>query len=170
MKKLNRTKAIVLSSILAIAVAVPIVSAQSTDEGGKGKPGAHWRHQGRRGGNFGGGRMFRGLDLTDAQKAQMKQIRENSRQSLQPLMQELHAKRQELRQASEGASFNESLAAQKLAEIAPLQAKLMGAQFKVHQDMLSVLTPEQKTKLEERREQFKSRMSERRARKSEKNK
>jgi protein CpxP len=169
MNKLNRMKAIVLSSILAIAVAVPIVAAQSTDDGGKGKPGAHWRHQGRRGGNF-GGRMFRGIDLTDAQKTQMKQIRENHRQSLQPLMQELRTMRQELRQASESGSFNESLAAQKLAEIAPLQAKLMGEQFKLRQEMMSVLTPEQKTKLQERREEFKSKMSERRARKSEKNK
>lgn len=168
MKKLNRTKAILLSSILAIAVAVPIAVAQTTDNGG-GKGRAHWQHRGRRGGDF-GGRMFRGLDLTDAQKAQMKQIRENHHQTVQPLMQELRAKRQELRQASEAGSFNESLAAQKLAEIAPLQAKLMGEQFKLHQDMLSVLTPEQKTKLDERREQFKSKMAERRARKSEKNK
>lgn len=170
MKKLNRMKAIVLSSILAIAVAVPIAVAQSTDGGGKEGQRSHWRHRGGRGGDFGGGRMFRGVDLTDAQKTQMKQIRENHRQSLQPLMQELRARRQELRQASEGGSFNESLAAQKLAEIAPLQAKLMGAQFKLHQEMLSVLTPEQKTKLEERREQFKSKRTERRARKSENNK
>lgn len=165
MKKFNRTKAIVLSSILAIAVAVPVAIAQTTDEGGKGKQRSHWR-QGKRGGNFAGGRMFRGIDLTEDQKAQMKQIRENHRQTLQPLMQELRAKRQELRQASESGSFNESLAAQKLAEIAPLQARLMGEQFKLRQEMLGVLTPEQKTKLEERREQFKSRKSERRARKS----
>jgi protein CpxP len=114
------------------------------------------------------GRIFSQLDLTDAQKTQLKQIREGHQESLRPLMQEIRAKRQELRKASEGGTFDEALVRQKLAEIAPLEAKLMGEQFRIHQEMLSVLTPEQKAKMEQLREQFKSRSGERRGRRGQK--
>ena len=108
-----------------------------------------------------GGAAFRNLDLTDAQKAQMKQIRESHSQSLRPLMEQIRAKRQEIRQASEGGTFNEALVAQKLGEIAPLEAKLMGERSKLHQETLAVLTAEQKAKLEQSREQRKTKRAER---------
>ena len=112
------------------------------------------------------GAFFHNLDLTDAQKAQMKQIREAHSQTLRPLMEQIRTKRQEIRQANQGSgTFNESLVAQKLTEIAPLEAKLMGEQFRTHQEMLSVLTAEQKAKLEQQREQQKTRWSERKANK-----
>jgi Spy/CpxP family protein refolding chaperone len=43
----------------------------------------------------------------------------------------------------------------------------MGEQFKMRQEILSVLTPEQKTQLEQKRAEFKARGAERRGRKSE---
>lgn len=109
-----------------------------------------------------GGAFFRNLDLTDAQKAQMKQIRESHGQSLRPVTEQIRAKRQEIRQAGEGGTFNEALVTQKLIEIAPLEAKLQGERFRLHQEMISVLTPEQKAKLDQSREQFKSKWAERR--------
>ncbi|MGZ8842232.1 MAG: hypothetical protein ACXW18_01135, partial [Pyrinomonadaceae bacterium] len=69
----------------------------------------------------------------------------------------LRAKRQELRQANEGGTFNEALATQKLTEMAGLQAKLMGEGQKLHQEILSVLTAEQKAQLEQAKAQFKTR-------------
>jgi Spy/CpxP family protein refolding chaperone len=48
-----------------------------------------------------------------------------------------------------------------------LEAKLMGEQFKMRQQMLSLLTPEQKTQLEQKRAEFKAREAERRGRKGE---
>ena len=71
------------------------------------------------------------------------------------------AKRQELRAASEGGTFNEALATQKLQEMAGLQAKLMGEEFKNRQEMLSILTPEQKTQLEQKRAEFKNKRGDR---------
>ena len=56
------------------------------------------------------GAFFKQLNLTDDQKAKMKQIRENFAQTNKPLRGQLRAKRQELHQASEGATFNEALA------------------------------------------------------------
>ena len=101
--------------------------------------------------------MFRQLNLTDDQKAKMKQIRESYAERNKPLRDQLRAKRQELRQASEGGTFNEALATQKLTEIAPLEAKLMGEGIRMHQETLSVLTPDQKAQLDQAKAQFKSR-------------
>lgn len=162
MRKLNKIQATAIALVMALAVAIPTL-AQT--EGGNSKEGrgGKWAQRGNRGGGF-MGRGFRDLDLTDAQKAQMKQIREAQQQTLQPLRQELRAKRQELRQASEGGTFDEALVRQKLIEIAPIEARLMALQFRAHQEMLSVLTPEQRTKLEQKREEFKTRRGERGAR------
>ena len=102
------------------------------------------------------GMMFKSLNLTDDQKARMKQVSESFRARTQSLHEALRAKRQELRQASEGGTFNEALATQKLQESASLQAKLMGERLRMRQEMLAVLTPEQKTQLDQKRAEFKA--------------
>jgi periplasmic protein CpxP/Spy len=170
MKRLNSMKKIAIALLMAFAVAVPVVVAQSTDteQGKVGRRGGQGRQWVRRDGDRFSGRMFGDLDLTDAQKAQMKQIRESHQPSLRSLHAAVRTKRQELRQAGEGSTFNEALVSQKLAEIAPLEAKVMGEEFRIRQEMLAVLTPEQKTKMEQSREQFKMKSGERRARKQQK--
>jgi periplasmic protein CpxP/Spy len=172
MKKLGKIKTLTIASLSAVALAAPIAFAQTTSStqnqtqatgerhGGRGKgwgdkKGRGWG--GERGARMGGGMMFRGLDLTDDQKAKMKQVSQSFRERTQSLHQQLRAKRQELRQTSEGGSFNEALATQKLQESASLEAKLMGEQFRMRQEMLAVLTPEQKTQLEQKRAEFKAR-------------
>jgi len=173
MKKLGKIKTLTIASLSAVALAAPIAFAQSTsttqdtqqvtgerhgrgkgwEQGGnrEGREGRGWGGEGRM-----GGMMFKDLNLTDDQKAKMKQIGESFRERTQSLHQQLSAKRQELRQATEGGTFNEALATQKLQESATLEAKLMGEQFRMRQEMLSVLTPEQKTQLEQKRAEFKA--------------
>ena len=163
MSKLSRIQTIAIAAVMAIAVAVPVAIAQSTDSGATKGQGGHWRGRGERGGP--GMMGFRNLDLTDAQKAQMKQIRESHSQNLSPIMDQIRAKRQEIRQAGEGGAFNEALVTQKLIEIAPLEAKLQGEHFRLRQEMLSVLTADQKAKLDQSRAQFKAKWAERRANK-----
>ena len=106
------------------------------------------------------GGFFKQLNLTEDQKAKMKQIRESFAQSNKPLREQLRAKRQELRQASEGGTFNEALATQKLTEMAGLEAKLMGERLSCTGEILSVLTAEQKAQLEQSKAQFKTRRGE----------
>jgi protein CpxP len=156
----GRIKTIAIATLSAIALAASIAVAQTVNTNQGTQPDTQ-RHMGR-GEHKGWGGMreggfFKQLNLTDDQKAKMKQIRENFAQTNKPLHDQLRAKRQELRQASEGGTFNEALATQKLTEIAPLEAKLMGEQQKLHQEMLSVLTAEQKAQLEQSRAQFKGR-------------
>ncbi len=179
MNKLGKLKTLTIVSLSAVALAVPIALAQSTGStqdnqqvtrgerrGGHDKNGKGWDREGR-GGDFGrGGRgmhggMFRGIELTEDQKTRMKQISDSFRERTQSLHEQLRAKRQELHQSSEGGTFNEALATQKLTETAGLQAKLMGERFKMHQEMQSVLTAEQKTQLEQKRAESKAKRGER---------
>gem|GEM_PF-660988 len=149
MKNLSRMQKILIVAVMALALAVPVAIAQSSDAGAK-----HAGHFGERGmgghGKRGGMMAFRKLGLTDAQKTQMKQIRESHSQSVKPIVDEIRAKRQEIRQANQGGAVNEALVTQKLTEIAPLEAKLQGERSRIHQEMLAVLTPDQKAKLDYR--------------------
>jgi len=158
----GRIKTFAIATVSAIALAASIAVAQTVNQGTQqGTPterhagrGGHKGHEGWEGMREGG--FFRQLNLTDDQKAKIKQIRESFAQTNKPLRDQVRAKRQELRQASEGGTFNEALATQKLTEIAPLEAKLMAAEHNLHQEMLSVLTAEQKAQLEQSRAQFKA--------------
>lgn len=162
-KRMTRLKTFVLPAVMACTLAVPAF-AQSADQVGQpqesGKQG-FGRFHGRHG--RGGGDAWRQLNLTEAQKTQMKQIRESYRERTQSLHQQLRAKKQELRQANQGEAFNEGLATQVLTESAALEAKLMGERFKMRQEMLALLTPEQKNQLEQRREQHRMKQAERKS-------
>jgi protein CpxP len=166
MIKLGKIKTLTIASLSAVALAAPIAFAQSTTmtqdstQATGQRHGGHGKGWGGRKGGRGGhmrGMMFGGLNLTDDQKAKMKEIGQSFRERTKSLHEQLRAQRQGLRQASEGGTFNEALATQKLQDSAALQAKLMGEQFKMRQEMLSVLTPEQKTQLEQKRAEFKAR-------------
>jgi protein CpxP len=167
----KRFKTVAIAAISSIALAGSIVFAQTTTPDQSNQQGTRTERRGggkHRGHGFGGmhrgGGFFKQLNLTEDQKTKMKQIRENFAAQNKPLREQLRAKRQELRQASEGGTFNEALATQKLTEMASLQAKLMGERNKLHQEMLSVLTAEQKAQLEQSKAQFKARRGERRQR------
>src|SRR5205085_6803947 len=160
MTKLGKFKLLAIASLSAVVLifaSIAVAQCVKTHRG-QGQRGA-WIG---RGSHEGG--AFARLNLTDDQKAKMKQIRQSFIESNKPLLEQLRAKRQELRQAGEGGTFNEALATPKLTEMAGLQAKLMGARFQLHQQMLSVLTPEQKTQLDQLKAQFKTNRGQRRGR------
>jgi Spy/CpxP family protein refolding chaperone len=167
MNKLGRFKTLAIATLSAIALAASIAVAQTvtTNQNNAQGPrterrGGRGEHKGHGWGGMRDGGFFKQLNLTEDQKTKMKQIRESFAERNQPLREQLRAKRQELRQANEGGTFNEALATQKLTEMASLEAKLMGEQYKLHQEMLSVLTAEQKAQLEQSRAQFKTRRGE----------
>ncbi|HEX7316234.1 MAG TPA: Spy/CpxP family protein refolding chaperone [Pyrinomonadaceae bacterium] len=178
MKKFGRIHKLGLAGLSALALAAPVALAQTagTEQSGqttraerKHGKGGFGGHHGRRGGR-GGGRHFggglRGVELTDAQKASMKQLRESFGERTKSLREQLRAKRRELRQAESGTTFNEQLAAQKLAEASVLQAKLMAEEFKLRQDSLALLTAEQKAQLEQRKQQREQRREQWKARRN----
>jgi Spy/CpxP family protein refolding chaperone len=179
MKKIGKMRTLAIASLSAVALAAPIALAQTTStnqqskeatqgEGhgrGHGK-GEGWGRSGGRGERGGGGfgemrggmqgGLFRGVTLTDDQKAKMQQIGQSFHERTKSLHQELRTKREELRQASDGGTFNEALVTQKLQETAVLQAKMMGEQFKMRNELESVLSSEQKAQIEQKRAEFKA--------------
>jgi len=156
-----------LAGLSALALAAPVALAQTAggEQQGQTQRAERGEHRGHRGGGKrdgewggrGGGFGFRGVELTDAQKASLKQLRESFGERTKSLREQLRAKHQELRQAESGTTFNEQVATQKLSEAAALQARLMAEEFKLRQDSLALLTPEQKAQLEQRRQQFEQR-------------
>ena len=168
----GRFKKLAIASISAIALAGSIAVAQTVTTDQNTQQGTRTERRGGRGGRDGhkghgwggmrrgGGEFFKQLNLTEDQKAKIKQMHQTSAERNKPLREELRAKRQELRQAQEGGTFNEALATQKLTEMASLEAKLMSERYKIHQETLSVLTTEQKAQLEQSKAQFKTRRGE----------
>jgi protein CpxP len=150
---INTIKTTALAAALAIGASAPLALAQTTGDGTAAPRAGHaWGH-----GHAGkAGLFFGGLDLTDAQKTQLQQMHESHKATVEPLAQQVRTMRQELWQLNNAATFDEAAAAAKLAEIAPLEAKLMGEQFRMRQEMLNVLTPDQKAKLQERKAQWQS--------------
>jgi len=160
-KRMTRLKSFALPALMACTLSTPAF-AQSADQGGQPQePGKQnfGRFHGRHG--RGESHVWQRLSLTEAQKKQMKQIREGYRERTQSLEQELRAKKEQLRQANQSDTFNEALATQVLTESAALRARLMGERFKMRQEMVALLTPEQRSQLEQMREQHKMKRAER---------
>jgi periplasmic protein CpxP/Spy len=88
------------------------------------------------------------LDLTDAQKAQMKTIMQKEGPAMKPLFQQSRQIDQQLRQYAEGTDDEakvQALASQK----SQVEAQLAVAHTRIHSEMFQVLTPEQQTKMKE---------------------
>jgi periplasmic protein CpxP/Spy len=159
MKRVHKFGVLAAAAALALGVSVPLTLGQSGESSATNTPqntatprGKH-RFGGHRRG-FGRHMAFGKLNLTGAQKAQLKQIRESHQSNLMSLHQQLREKRQELRQLTQGGSFDEAVASQKLAEMAPLQAKVMAEQNQMRQEFLAVLTPDQKAQLDQMRSKW----------------
>ncbi len=122
MKRVGKVKTLAIAALSAVPLAAPIAIAQNpgTQEGGA-RQERGMKRGGHRGGHF-GGREFRGLDLTEEQQTRIGQLRQSFGERTRPLREQLRAKRQELRQASEGGTFSEALATQKLTESAAIEA------------------------------------------------
>ena len=173
MKRLGKIKTLAAASLASVALAAPLVIAQTGTTAQEGQQQQNRSERrgfgGKRGGDHGGHRGgrafgFRGVELTEEQRTRIAQLHESHRERTKSLHQQLRAKRQELRQAEQGTTFNEALAAQKLTEAASIEAKLMGERFRLHQETLSVLTAEQRQQLEQRKQQREERRGERRNR------
>ncbi|MFZ0705515.1 MAG: Spy/CpxP family protein refolding chaperone [Candidatus Korobacteraceae bacterium] len=106
--------------------------------------------------------MARELNLTDAQKAQIKQIFQANKATGLPLMQQMAANKKAMLEATANGSYDQA----KIQQIANQQAQLM-SQLMVqkqairHQIYTQVLTPDQRAKAEELRAQAISRIDSR---------
>jgi len=101
--------------------------------------------------------LFKKLNLTDAQKDEIKAITTEERSKIKPLTQQLKAGRKQLNALRKSGPFDEA----KVRSIARGQAdamtELIVVQERMHSRVYAVLTPEQRTKAEELQQSSKGR-------------
>lgn len=152
----EKMKKIIVAIIAMVVVALGaiLVSAQKSDH----KGGHEGRGSGKRGGHHRvGGLMLRGVDLTDAQKAQVKEIMEASRAKVKPLRESMRANREKLRLATENGKFDEAQVQALATEGANLSAQLTVERTRVRSQIFGLLTQEQKDKAAAARSEMKER-------------
>jgi Spy/CpxP family protein refolding chaperone len=99
-------------------------------------------------GGFGNmlGMMGDYLDLTDAQRTQMKAILAKEKPTLQPLMQQLKQGHQQMSQLEDG-TFDEGKVRALATQQSQTLTELMVQKARIKSELMQVLTPDQKTKL-----------------------
>jgi Spy/CpxP family protein refolding chaperone len=108
----------------------------------------------------GQGRNLRGavaskLNLTDDQKSQLRQLRETNQAKNEQLFADVRAKRQELRSLTRA---DDPHASDVRAQLDALRPQLEAARQEQHTAFLTILTPEQRTQLEQWKSQREQRL------------
>ena len=104
------------------------------------------------------GLALRGLDLTEAQREQVRQLTEQNREQTRTLLDRLQTAQEARRKAVEAIPFSEPqirAAAQALAEV---EAELAVQRARLQADVYALLTPEQQTRLQTMRAERDARM------------
>lgn len=94
-------------------------------------------------------RMFRALELTDDQKARIKEIFRRSRTDAAPYRQQLRPLRDRMRELLASSSFDEAAVRSIASQEAQISTELRVIRARTQSSLLAVLTPEQKAKLSE---------------------
>ena len=166
----NMTKTFLAAIVVAagVATAVPFVgSAQDRPAPQAERPWRGGRGHGGPGG-FGGGPMGFGnvmRDLTDAQREQIKAIRERHAETMKPLAERVRAARQVLDNAIVSGDTSKLQALS--LEAGNAETELIYAQAQVQSEIYKVLTAEQKQKIAERRKDMEARRAEMQKRRQE---
>lgn len=157
-----------LLSIALTALSAVFVFGQTSDVAKEGrsfkKDGQHFGKRGKRGGK---GMMFRGLDLTDAQKEQMKSIRDANSDSVKSLRDQMKANKKQLETLSASGNFNESQVQAIAQQQGALHSQMIVNRERIKAQMFAILTPEQKSKLAEMKANREQKMQERKAKRAE---
>jgi protein CpxP len=145
-----KTKLMVVASVLALVLCGAAVVAYAQGPGPEGMGGPH-----------GMGFMARELNLTDAQKEQVKTIMKANHANMKPVMQQLEQNRQALLAATANGAYDPA----KIQLLANQQAQLQAAmtvqhEALKHQIYTQVLTSEQQAKAEQLRTQEINRITE----------
>ena len=101
--------------------------------------------------------LGRQLDLTDAQKAQIKTIADSHKEDWKSLAERARAAHGALNQAVTAESVDEALLRQRSAEVSAVDADMAVARARAHAEVVQILTPEQKTKLQSLQAEMKGR-------------
>ena len=159
---MNRVRKIVVTAGIVAVMAGGAVAIFA--QGGAGRGAGAFGPGGLRGRGFAAGFALGQLDLSDAQKQQVRDIMQRHRQQSQPVMQRLQAAMQAQRAAITAVPVNEAAVRQAAAALAAVQADMAVEQARMHADIFSILTVEQQEKAKQLEAQGQARAQERRQR------
>jgi periplasmic protein CpxP/Spy len=128
----------------AAALAVLLGSALANSQTGDAPPPMH-EHE------FGGpmmGFLSKQLDVTDAQKTQMKAVMEKEHATMHPLMQQMHALDQQLKQYTEG-TYDQAKVQALVSQQSQTLVQLKVQETRIHNELYQLLTPDQQAKFKE---------------------
>lgn len=171
--KLTRTKKVIggiaIAGALAVTGIVGFAQQNATKEQGSkqgverhGGPG-HRGHDGMERGPF-GGRFAEKLNLTDAQKEQMKQITTRFHESTKALREKSQDGRQGMFDMLNGGTFDEAAVRAAAQARANNHVEMEVARARMMSEMFAILTPEQKAQVAAMRQQMEQKRQEWRAR------
>lgn len=138
---------------LLITGSIFVIAQKGGHKGGHGfGPGGH------RGGI---GMALRGLDLTDGQKAKVKEIMETGRAASEPLMQQMRDNHAKMRVLGTDGKFDQAQVEALAAEQGSVTAKMIVEKEKAKAQVFAILTDEQKAKAEAMRTKFEEKFNSR---------
>ena len=144
----KRITPVVLGAAMSLTALVGL--AQGDDMGG---------HRGMHGGKMHG--IARQLDLTDQQKQQLSSARKAERERMKPYHDQIEATHKQIQAEIANGSFNEEKTRQLLAQSAQARTEMALSHARMQAALYNLLTPEQRTKLNEQKQKWEQRKSER---------
>lgn len=107
------------------------------------------------------GMALRGLNLTDEQKAAVKQLMQENRAKFEPIASALRENREKMRAATAKGAFDEAQVTALANEQADLLAKMIVEKERAKAQVFALLTDEQKAKAAEMRQKMEERFKNR---------
>jgi protein CpxP len=146
------------SKLTAVTAVLTLCTGMALAQGATGKP----MHHGHHGGFMGGMELpLHELNLTDDQKAQVKEIFQAERPAMKPLMQQEHAAHMQLIQLITSGTFQQSKAAAIAAQESQTHMQLEIEHAKIASQIYQLLSSDQKAKVADMIAQHQQRMQER---------
>ena len=150
---MNRFRSLAWGVALVALLATSVAYAQGPRGGGRG---------GRGFGPGGPGLALNELNLTDAQREQVREIRNRYQEQIQTLSRRLGDLAAKQRQAIETVPVNETLITSATQDMTQAEVELAIQEARINADIWSVLTPEQQAKATKLRAERKAQMEQRR--------
>jgi protein CpxP len=147
-----------LVAALALMLGAAVVHAQTADSSAPPSPHEHGMGMGMEGHE---GHMMgffaKYLDLTDAQRTQMKAVMHKEHATMKPLMQQVHQLDQQLRQYVEG-TYDDAKVQALVSQQAQSLVQMKVQETRIHNELYQLLTPDQQAKMKDFEAQHEQRM------------
>jgi len=140
--KSTRNRILIIGAAVMLAVAAAIAQGMH----GHGGPDGEFHH------------MLRQLDLTVDQKAQVKAIWEKEKPTMQPLMQQMRQNHESMKALEAGGTFDEAKTRALATQNSQTMVELQVEHARIKSEIMQILTPEQKAKMEQIEAQHQSHM------------